>query len=809
MANSQERKLVGTNVKRKDGPETLMGKATYAADIELPGMLHASIYRSPYAHARIRAVDLCAALALPGVVAAISGKELPEFVKPMPGRAGHESGARNPEINWPSPTCLAVDKVRFMGEPVAVVVATNPYIAADAIHLIDADYDILPAIVDAEKALEAGAPLLYEDAHDNAVLRYRVWGGDVEKAFCEAAHVVRETIKSARITGTPIEPRAVAARYNEGSHSLDVWDTTQYGHFHRDMLQRVLALPGLRVRVMVPRSGGAFGGKAGSGLEEVITCLMSYITKKPVKWVSTRSEDLIGNHHARDQVHHIEMALTSDGTIMGIKDRIIADMGTGYIASGISSVRATALFVPGVYRIQNYQAEAVGVATNKTPFGAHRGFGKADAAFVIERMIDIAAHELDIDPVEIRRRNFIRPEDFPYLSVTGSRYDSGNYQKTFDKALAIIDYRRWRREQQQARREGRWIGIGTAVVVEPTSSNRAGVGIYYSVRLQIEPSGVVWVFLSGNDDGTGHSTAIAQMVADELGVSFDSVMTVEGDSMLCPYGSGSHSSRFAASGAPAVMLAAREMKKKVLAIAAELLQVTASSLIIEAGSIRSTVDSSRAISIREVTRVAYAAIHRLPKGFDPGLEVLFHYRVPNVEEGVDEQGREAHFSTHPYVADVAVVEVNPNTGETEILQYVSVHDCGNMINPAGVSGQHLGALAHGIGATLYEEIIYDENGQPLTHNFREYLVPTAVEVPRFVLDHTVTPNPWNAGGFKGAGEAGSASSPPCLANAVEDALQPWGIEIRSLPLNPEFIWNTLHRTPANSLLSGAMRKVRI
>jgi carbon-monoxide dehydrogenase large subunit len=802
MVAIEQTKLVGAAVKRKDAPEALMGKATYAADIDLPGMLHAAIYRSPYAHARIRAVDLSAARALPGVVAAVSGKELPDFVKPMPGRAGHEGGARNPDIKWPPTTCLAVDKARFVGEPVAVVVASSPYLAADAIDLINADYELLPAVVDAEKALEAGAPLLYEDIRDNAILRYRVWGGDIEKAFREAVHVIRETIKSARITGTPMEPRAVAAHYNEGSHLLEVWDTTQYGHFHRDMLQRVLALPGLRVRVMVPRSGGAFGGKAGSGLEEVITCLMAYLTKKPVKWVSTRSEDLLGNHHARDQVHHVEMALASDGTITGIKDRIVADMGTGYIASGISSVRATALFVPGVYRVQNYEAQVVGAATNKTPFGAHRGFGKADAAFVIERMMDIAARELHMDPADIRRRNFIRSEEFPYLSVTGSRYDSGNYQKTFDKALEIIGYHAWRREQHKARREGRWIGIGTAVVVEPTSSNRAGVGMYYSVRLQIDPSGMVWVFLSGNDDGTGHSTAIAQMVGDELGVPFDSVMTVEGDSLLCPYGSGSHSSRFAASGAPAVILAAREMRKKVLAIAAELLRVDIGSLVVEAGLIRTLGEASRSISIREISRVAHAAIDRLPAGFDPGLEVLYHYRVPNIHEGVDDQGREAHFSTHPYAADVAVVEIDSHTGEIHILKYVSVHDCGNMINPAEVSGQHLGALAHGVGGTIYEEIVYDDNGQPLTQTFKDYLVPTAVDMPRFVLDHTITVNPWNPGGFKGAGEAGSASSPPCLANAVEDALQPFGGKIRSLPLKPEFIWELVRTASGANSVQG-------
>jgi CO/xanthine dehydrogenase Mo-binding subunit len=497
---------------------------------------------------------------------------------------------------------------------------------------------------------------------------------------------------------------------------------------------------------------------------------------------------LLGNHHGRDQIHHLEIALAKDGKILALKDRIIADMGAGYIASGISSVRVTGLFVPGVYRIENYQAQVFGVATNKTPFGAHRGFGKAEAAFVIERLMDMVARRLEMDPIELRRRNFIRPEDFPYRSVTGASYDSGDYEKTLNQALELADYRGWREKQRQARQGGRWIGIGTAVVVEPTSSNRAGVGIYYSVRLQIDPSGMVWVFPCGNDDGTGHSTAIAQIVADELGVSFDGVTTVEGDSLLCPYGSGSHSSRFAASGAPAVMLAAREMKKKVLAIAAAMLRVPADSLVIEAGSIRRTDDSTAVLSIREVARVAYAAIHRLPPGFDPGLEVLYHYRVPNIGLEVDEQGREAHFSTYPYAADVAVVEVDPATGTIELLKYASVHDCGHMINPAEVTGQHLGALAHGVGGAIYEEIVYDEIGQPLTQNFKDYMVPTAVEIPHFALDHTITPNPTNPGGFKGAGEAGSASAPPCLANAVADALAPAGLDIRRLPLKPQLIW---------------------
>jgi carbon-monoxide dehydrogenase large subunit len=785
-------KLVGTSPRRKDALEALLGKATYTGDIQFPGMLHAAIYRSPYAHALIRSVDLSRARELPGVVAAVSGKELPDFVKPIPQPPyGVENACL--KIRRPAPTCLAIDKVRFAGEPVAIVIAGDPYVAEDAVELIDADFDMLPAVVDAERALDKDSPLLYEEWGDNLILRYSVSGGDVESAFKQAAHVFKETIRSSRFTGTPIEPRGVVARYDEGSRLLEIWDTTQSAYTTRDFLLRSIALPGLDVRVTVPRLGGSFGAKMGSGMEQVAVAMMACLTKKPIKWVAERSEEITGGLHGREQAHHLEAAVANDGTILGLKDRIVANVGAGYIPSGLTSIRVTALYVPGVYRIQNYLAELFGAATNKTPFGAHRGFGKADAAYVIERLMDIIARRLGIDPLEIRRRNFIRPEEFPYRNATGSRYDSGSYQKTLDKAVALFDYARWRERQAEARKAGRWIGIGAVVVLEPTSSHRGGVGSYYAVRMRMEPSGKVWVFPCGNDDGAGHSTAIAQIVADELGIGFEDVNSIEGDSLLCPYGSGSHSSRFSALGAAAIMLAARELKKKILAIAAALFDAGPEGLEIRDGKIRAA-DDSRELSLQEVTRVAYAAIHRLPEGLDPGLEILFYYRDPNLNLVLDERGREGHYSAFPYGADLAAIEVDPQTGKIDILKYVSVHDCGNMINPIEVAGQHLGALAHGIGGTFYEEIVYDEEmGQPLTVNFKDYLVPTAMEVPRFELDHTTTPAPFTPGGFKGAGETGAVSPPPCLANALEDALAPLGIEVRSLPLKPDFVRELMRR----------------
>jgi carbon-monoxide dehydrogenase large subunit len=557
------------------------------------------------------------------------------------------------------------------------------------------------------------------------------------------------------------------------------------------LIRQAMAIPGLNVRVIVPRLGGAFGGKGGTGLDEVTVSLMAYLTKRPVKCVATRTDHLIGRHHAREQVHHLEIAVANDGTILGLKDRIVADAGVGYNRGGLSSIKCIPMYVPGVYRIQNFEAELFGVATNKAYFGAHRGFGKADAAYVIERLIDIVARKLKIDPVEIRRRNFIRPEEFPYWNATGSRYDSGNYEATLNKALDLIDYPHWRKEQEKARREGRWIGIGTAVVVEGNSSTHGGAGTYYSVRIRMEPSGQVRVFPCGNDDGGGHGTPIAQIVADELGVAFENVSTIEGDSLICPFGSGSYSSRFSILGASAVIMAARELKRKIFAIASALLETAPQNLAIEGGRIHPKGDSSRAVSFQDVARIAYVHIHRLPEDLEPGLELLYHYRDPNVSLEVDERGREQGFSSFPYAADVAVVEVDPGTGKVEILKYVSVHDCGNMINPKEAYGQHIGALAHGIGGAMYEEIVYDENGQPLVQNFKDYLVPTAVEVPHFVLDHTTTPNPFTPGGFKGAGETGAISPPPCLVNAVEDALSPLEVEICTLPLKPDLVWHAM------------------
>ena len=788
--------LVGKSVKRKEDYEVLVGRERYTADYKLPHMLYTAIYRSPYAHARIIGLDLSKALKQPGVVLGLGGKDIPEYAKPMPPfpfQSKNPFRQGNPTIKFYDHHCLATDKVRFVGEAVAVIVATDRYLAEDAMEYITAEFEPCPPVVDAEAALENTEPLLYQEWGDNLMLKFKVSGGDVEGAFRQADLVVKEKIASSRFTGTPMEPRAITADYDPKTHLLTVWDSTQIPHVLSTLIPETLNFPNIKVRVIAPRVGGGFGQKWDFYPEEVLVPLLSILTERPVQWVETRSEHMKATHHAREQVHQVEVALKRDGTILGLKDKIIANLGVAYPMAGLASILTTAMFVPGAYKIRNYVADLYGVVTNKTSFGAHRGFGKSEASYVIERLMDIAAKRLDMDPAEIRFKNFVKPEEFPYVCVTGTRYDSGNYPEALRRALELADYSRLREKQEVLRKEKRYLGIGMALVIEPSSSTRMGSynAGYYSVTLRMDPSGQVYVLTGGNDEGQGHNTTISQLVADEVGVGFDDVYVVEGDSLACPYGSGSYSSRFSIVGSSAVILASRQLREKLLCIASSLLKEQPDDLEIVNGHIHSTRMPENGLSVVDVAKTAYFAIYLLPEGMEPGLQVTHHYHDPNITFQADERGRVAMFSSVPYDANVAVVEVDTETGRIQILKYVSVHDCGNMINPAIVEGQHVGALVHGLGGAIYEEIIYDENGQLVTENFMQYLLPTAMEVPRFTLEHLVTPNPFTPGGFKGAGETGTVGPPPALANAVEDALKPLDTKIRRLPLSPHYIWSTV------------------
>ncbi len=798
-------KLVGAPVRRKEDPEILTGRARYTQDVSLPGMLHAAILRSVQAHARIRAIRMDRALALPGVIAGLTGDQLKSisYLKPMspfPFQSRDPFQKGNPTIKFFDHYCLATDKARFVGEPLAVVVATDRYIAEDALELIDVEFEELPPLVDSDAALSRDAPLLYEEWGDNVMLTFRVSGGDVEAAFGDADIVVKEEIRSGRFTGTPIETRAVVASFEPAGKTLTVWDTTQIAHPLSTLIENTIQLPELNVRVLAPRIGGGYGQKWSFYPEEVLIPLLSILTRRPVKWVETRSEHMVGTVHAREQIHRIEAAVLKDGRILGIKDHILANVGAAYPTGGLASIVTTGMFVPGAYKIENYAGQVTGVVTNKTPYGAHRGFGKSEACYVIERLIDIIAERINRDPTDVRLKNFIPPDEFPYVSVTGPRYDSGQYARALHRAMELAEYSKWRSEQARLRKENKYLGIGTCLVVEPSSSTRMGSynSGYYSVRMRVDPNGKVAVFAGGSDEGQGHATSISQLVGDELSVPFDDITVVEGDSLACPYGSGSYSSRFSVVGTTAATLAARVLKAKIIDIASAMLQVPAGELGLVNGSVCVQENPARNITIKDVARTAYFSIFRLPEGMEPGLEIIYHYRDPNVDFHADERGRVAMFSSFPYDAEVAVVEVDIEKGSLKILKFVSVHDCGNMLNPLIVRGQHLGALAHGFGGALYEELPYDDNGQPLATSFKDYFLPSVMEIPDVTIDHLVTPNPFTPGGFKGAGETGTVGPPAVLANAVEDALKPLGVKIRKVPLSPYYVWSLLQTVRPSS-----------
>ena len=776
---------IGDRVRRKETLRFVTGTGRYVDDLLPPGTLHASFVRSSCAHARIKRIDVESARSMPGVHAIFTGKDIAAALKPL--RIGGSSRVRQVKL-YP----LAVDKVRYFGEPLAVVVADTRYLAEDALEEVAVDYEALPVVVDPELALKPGAAPVHEEVGSNLVYEYHFSTDGIEKVFQEADYVLKERIRSHRITACPIEPRAYLAHYDPQEESLTMWSATANPHSLRTRIADILSLPEGKVRVIAPDVGGSFGVKIQTYQEELLLPYLSAKLGRPVKWCETRVEHLRNGRHGRDQIHYIEMALKKDGTMLGIRDKIIADMGSTYTVD--HSIMASALYVPGVYQIQNYAVDALGVSTNKTTHGSLRGIGKADASYILERMVDIAARELKLDPVEIRMKNFIPAEAFPYRNATGALYDSGQYHLCFKRALEIAGYEKLRKEQKELRQQGIYRGIGVALVMEPTSSSRIhATGGYASCRMRIEPSGAATVFSSMGEQGQGHETTIAQIVASQTGIPFDKIQVIHGDTLPTPYGFGTGSSRSSVVLMPSAWVAAKKMRDKLLGIAARSLGVVPEKLDIANGKVFAKEDYSRAVEITEIVRTAYGAIHLLPENMEPGLETTGYFVNPNIDYTPDDKGRMNTFSSYPYAAIVAVVDVDIETGFVKIVRYCTVHDCGNMINPQIVDTQQHGSVMQGIGAALYEELRYDEEGQLLTSTLMDYRLPSVEEVPEIVLDHIITPNPFTPLGAKGAGETGMLGPPPVLCNAVEDALSPLGVKIRETPLTPERILDLIEK----------------
>lgn len=781
---------IGERVRRKETLRFVTGTGRYVDDLLPPDTLHAAFVRSACAHARIKAIDVEAARTMPGVHAVFTGEDIAQKIKPL--RVSGSSLLRQIKL-YP----LAVDKVRYFGEPLAVVVADNRYLAEDAVEVVSMDYEPLPVVVDPEAAMEPASACVHEDVGSNIVYKYHFATDGIDKVFQQADVVIKERIRSHRITACPIEPRAYLAHFNQQEDSLTMWSATANPHSLRTRIADILSFPESRIRVIAPDVGGSFGIKIQTYQEELLLPFLSRELARPVKWCETRVEHLRNGRHGRDQIHYIEMALKKDGTMLGIRDKIIADMGSTYTVD--HSIMASALYVPGVYQIQNYSVDAFGVSTNKTTHGSLRGIGKADASYVIERLVDIAARELRLDPVEIRMKNFIPAEAFPYRNVTGALYDSGQYHLCLERALEIAGYEQLRKEQEELRRNGQYRGIGVALVMEPTSSSRIhATGGYASCRMRIDPSGAATVFSSMGEQGQGHETTIAQIVASQTGIPFEKIHVIHGDTLPTPYGFGTGSSRSSVVLMPSAWVAAKKMREKMLGIAARSLGVVPDKLDIANGKVSSKDDPGRSVEIMEIVRTAYGAIHLLPENMEPGLETMGYFVNPNIDYTPDQKGRMNTFSSYPYAAIVAVVDVDVETGFIKIIRYCTVHDCGNMINPQIVDTQQQGSIMQGIGAALYEELRYDEEGQLLTSTLMDYRLPSVEEVPEIALEHIITPNPFTPLGAKGAGETGMLGPPPALCNAVEDALSPLGVKIRETPLTPERILDLIEKAKSKS-----------
>src|SRR3989449_1129571 len=670
---------IGERVRRKETLRFVTGTGRYVDDLLPPDTLHAAFVRSACAHARIKAIDVEAARTMPGVHAVFTGEDIVQKIKPL--RVGGSSLLRQIKL-YP----LAVDKVRYFGEPLAVVVADNRYLAEDAVEVVSMDYEPLPVVVDPEAAMEPASACVHEDVGSNIVYKYHFATDGIDKVFQQADVVIKERIRSHRITARPIEPRAYLAHFNQHQDSLTMWSATANPHSLRTRIADILSFPESRIRVIARDVGGSFGVKIQTYQEELLLPFLSRELARPVKWCETRVEHLRDGRHGRDQIHYIEMALKKDGTILGIRDKIIADMGSTYTVD--HSIMASALYVPGVYQIQNYSVDAFGVSTNKTTHGSLRGIGKADASYVIERLVDIAARELRLDPVEIRMKNFIPAEAFPYRNVTGALYDSGQYHLCLERALEIAGYEQLRKEQEELRRNGQYRGIGIALVMEPTSSSRIhATGGYASCRMRIDPSGAATIFSSMSEQGQGHETTIAQIVASQTGIPFEKIHVIHGDTLPTPYGFGTGSSRSSVVLMPSAWVAAKKMREKMLGIAARSLGVVPEKLDIANGKVSSKDDPGSSVEIMEIVRTAYGAIHLLPENMEPGLETMGYFVNPNIDYTPDEKGRMNTFSSYPYAAIVAVVDVDVETGFIKIIRYCTVHDCGNMINPQIVDTQ--------------------------------------------------------------------------------------------------------------------------
>ena len=794
--DSERAKLVGARIKRVEDRRLLTGRGSFTDDYRPPGLLHVAFLRAQHAHARIVQIDTAQARAVAGVVAVVTGEQLAA----QPLRAvSIAPGYRL--TDWP---VLALAKVRYVGEAVAAIVAQTRYLAEDAAELIAIDYEPLDPVFDVEEAAQPQSPLVHEAAESNVLLSREFLHGSSTPGLShqdavdrnpsrgagpDAAETLtlRERFRFRRHAAICIEPRSYIAEFNSAEDSLTLHSSTQCPGVVRTMLAELLGMAEHRIRVLALDVGGGFGAKSSVYPEEVAVCALARMLGRPVKWTSDRREDLMATSQAWDEVIDAELTVKRDGAIVELKAEVLADVGAYSVYPWTAAIEPvqTVSFLPGPYHVPNYWARARAVATCKAPTGPYRGVGRPISTFVMEGLIERAARRLGIDPIEIRLRNYIGIDEFPYKAPTGIVWDLADFAGTLLKVRDLLDYLGWREQQALARQQGRIIGIGFASFVELTgigSATSAAPGMPLpagteAATVRVDPSGTITAIFGVAAHGQGLETTLAQIVAEELGVALEEVRVLWGDTDVAPYGTGSYASRGAVMGGGAAIMASRAVREKAEKIATHLLE-TASPMSVATEPQPAIADGAQPrVGLKEIAKAAYAGLKRLPKGIEPGLEATCFY--------------DPYHGTASYATHGAVVEVDPDTFGVTVLRYVVADDCGRMINPLIVDGQVFGGVAQGLGGALLEEVVYDPSGQLITGSLMDYLVATATDIPRIEVSHLDIPSPTSLGGFRGVGESGTIGAPAAVANAINDALSPLGIELGELPITPLRIFEHL------------------
>jgi carbon-monoxide dehydrogenase large subunit len=799
--------MVGASVRRHEDPKLVAGAGTYVDDIKLPGMLYVGIAHSEHAHARITNIDTSALEGREGVAAIITGKDVRERQKaPLP-----ITWVIPADIKAPDHWAMASDLVRYVGEPVAAVVVEDRYGIEDALEQLNVEYEPLPAIIDLEAAAKDGSPLVHEELGTNQAYKFSVAAGDLDAAFSNAEVVVKQRLVNQRLAPVSVETRGIVAQYNKASNELTVWSSTQTPHLTKHHLAEMLGIPEHNVRVIAPDVGGGFGSKLNILPEDFIVPLLAVMTGRPVKWIESRQENLQNTVHGRDMVDYIEIAGNRDGTILGVRATIYANLGAycRFFAAGLPVLAG--LMLPGNYKLGAFGVDIYAIYTNTLFIDAYRGAGRPEATYAIERAVDMLADELGMDPAELRRRNFVQEADWPYTSPTGLAYDSGNYVPLLDKALEMAQYgeRKAAIEQHNSNNPVVRKGIGMAAYVEiagwgPGQATK-GIGVrnqlFGSATVRVDRSGTVEVFAGASGHGQGHLTSWAQVAAGALGVDHSRVKVYEGDTAMIQTGVGTFASRSLAVDGASVHNAAIKVRDKILRIAAHQLEVHHDDLVIRDGMITvkglpldedviaggrlqtpeaaaGPPTTKRSVSFEEIALSANTG-HDLPEGVEPGLNETAFFDPANF--------------TYPFGVHVAEVDVDTETGEVTITRYVAVDDCGNVINPMIVDGQVHGGVAQGVAQALWEEVVYDENGQLVTGTLMDYGVPFSSDLPNIETGATITPSPVNPLGAKGVGEAGTIAATPVIVNAVVDALSGLGVKHIDMPLRPEKVWRAINR----------------